>query len=41
MTTGAGDRYIPHQADEYVEIDELIETTKMYALAAMLYLNDQ
>ncbi len=41
VTTGAGDRYIPHQADEYVEIDELIETTKMYALTAMLYLNDQ
>jgi len=40
ITTGAGDRLIPHQADEYVEIDELVETTKLYALTAMLYLND-
>lgn len=40
ITTGAGDRLIPHQADEYVEIDELVETTKMYALTAMLYLNE-
>jgi len=40
ITTGAGGRLIPHQADEYVEIDELVETTKMYALTAMLYLNE-
>jgi len=40
VTTGAGGRLIPHQADEYVEIDELVETTKMYAMAAMLYLNE-
>lgn len=40
ITTGAGDRLIPHQADEYVEIDELVETTKLYALTAMLYLNE-
>lgn len=39
VTTGAGNRLIPHQADEYVEIDELFETTKLYALTAMLYLN--
>lgn len=39
ITTGAGDRLIPHQADEYVEIDELVETTKLYALTAMKYLN--
>ena len=39
VTTGAGDRLIPHQADEYVEIDELVETTKLYALTAMLFLN--
>lgn len=40
VTTGAGDRLIPHQADEYVKIDQLIETAKLYALTAMLYLND-
>jgi succinyl-diaminopimelate desuccinylase len=39
VTTGAGDRLIPHQKDEYVEIDELIETTKIYALTALMYLN--
>ncbi|WZL72782.1 M20 family metallopeptidase [Clostridiaceae bacterium 35-E11] len=41
ITTGAGDRLIPHQADEYVEIEELVETTKLYALTAMLYLNEE
>lgn len=40
ITTGAGDRLIPHQADEYVEIAQLVETTKMYALTAMIYLNE-
>ncbi len=39
VTTGAGGRSVPHQADEYVEIAELVETTKLYALSAMLYLN--
>lgn len=41
VTTGAGNRLIPHQANEYVEIEELVETTKMYALTAMLYLNEE
>ncbi|GAA5344920.1 M20 family metallopeptidase [Planifilum fimeticola] len=39
VTTGAGDRHIPHHADEYVEIDELIETTKIYCLAALKFLS--
>lgn len=39
VTTGAGDRLIPHQKDEYVDIDELVEATKLFALTAMLYLN--
>jgi succinyl-diaminopimelate desuccinylase len=39
VTTGAGDRHIPHHADEYVEIEELIETTKIYTLAALKFLN--
>ncbi len=39
VTTGAGDRLIPHQRDEYVEINELVESTKLYALTAMTYLN--
>ncbi|GGG14995.1 M20 family metallopeptidase [Paenibacillus abyssi] len=40
ITTGAGDRKIPHHADEYVEISELVATTKMYAAAALNYLRD-
>ena len=41
ITTGAGDRMIPHQVNEYVEIKELIETTKMYALTSMYFLNEE
>jgi len=39
VTTGAGNRLIPHQRDEYVDIDELVEATKLFALTAMIYLN--
>lgn len=38
LTTGAGDRLIPHQKDEYVEIAQLMETTKLYASAALRFL---
>ncbi|OXM88355.1 M20 family metallopeptidase [Paenibacillus rigui] len=38
VTTGAGGRDVPHHADEYVEIDELIETTKIYAVSALNFL---
>ncbi|WNB92928.1 M20 family metallopeptidase [Bacillus sp. NEB1478] len=38
LTTGAGDRYIPHHADEYVDIDELIKTVKIYTLSALNFL---
>jgi succinyl-diaminopimelate desuccinylase len=38
LTTGAGDRLIPHQKDEYVDIAELVETTRLYASAALRYL---
>jgi succinyl-diaminopimelate desuccinylase len=41
VTTGAGNRLIPHQANEYVEIEELVETAKIYALTAMLYLSEE
>lgn len=40
VTIGAGNRLIPHQADEYIEINELLETVKIYALTAMLFLNE-
>jgi len=36
--TGAGNRLIPHQQDEYVEVAELVETTKWFASAALRFL---
>jgi len=41
VTIGAGNRLIPHQANEYVEIKELIETVKIYALTTVLFLNEE
>jgi succinyl-diaminopimelate desuccinylase len=38
VTMGAGDRQVPHQADEWVDLDQLIETAKTYALTALRYL---
>ena len=35
---GAGDRQVPHQVDEWVNLDQLIETAKIYALAAVHFL---
>ena len=37
VTTGAGDREIPHHADEWVDEDELLTTCRLYAAAAMYY----
>ena len=39
ITTGAGDRLIPHQADEYVDINQLPEASQLFALAALYYLS--
>lgn len=41
IVIGAGDTYIPHHADEYVEIPELIETARIYALTALYFLNEE
>ena len=38
VTIGAGDRYVPHQTDEWVDLDQLFETAKIYALTALYYL---
>jgi succinyl-diaminopimelate desuccinylase len=38
VTMGAGDREVPHQKDEWVNLDQLVETAKIYALAALRYL---
>ena len=38
VTMGAGDRQVPHQVDEWVDLDQLVETAKIYALTAINYL---
>ncbi|MDQ4128160.1 MAG: M20 family metallopeptidase [Actinomycetota bacterium] len=37
VTTGAGEREIPHHADEWVDENELFATCKLYAATAMYY----
>jgi succinyl-diaminopimelate desuccinylase len=37
VTTGAGDREIPHHTDEWVGEEELLATCKIYAVTAMYY----
>ncbi|CAB1062345.1 Uncharacterized deacetylase [Olavius sp. associated proteobacterium Delta 1] len=39
VTMGAGDRQVPHQVDEWVDLDQLVETAKIYALTALHYLD--
>ncbi len=39
LVNGPGPRHIPHQTDEYVEIEELIEAAKIYILTAARFLN--
>ena len=38
LVNGPGPRHIPHQKDEYVEVDELFESAKIYALTASRFL---
>ncbi len=38
VTMGAGVRDVAHQADEWVDLDQLIETARIYALSALHYL---
>lgn len=38
VTCGPGNRLIPHQVDEYVEIAELVEAASIYAAAALNFL---
>ena len=35
VTTGAGEREIPHHKDEWVSVDELLTTCRLYAATAM------
>ncbi len=39
LVNGPGPRHIPHQTDEYVEIDELVESLKLYILTTYRFLN--
>jgi succinyl-diaminopimelate desuccinylase len=38
VTMGAGERHVPHQVNEWVDLDQLIETARIYALTALHYL---
>jgi succinyl-diaminopimelate desuccinylase len=38
VTCGPGNRLIPHQADEYVEVAELVDAAKIYVASALTYL---
>lgn len=38
LTTGSGDRMVPHQKDEWVSIDQLVETTKLYVATILFFL---
>ncbi|GAX90178.1 M20 family metallopeptidase [Effusibacillus lacus] len=40
VTTGAGDRHIPHHVDEFVDIGQLVETTRLFAGAALRFLRN-
>ncbi|MGI8911835.1 MAG: M20 family metallopeptidase, partial [Rubrobacteraceae bacterium] len=41
ITTGAGDREIPHHKDEWVDADELLTTCKLYAATAMYFCEEE
>lgn len=38
VTCGPGNRLIPHQIDEYVDIQQLFEAARIYAASALMYL---
>ncbi len=38
VTCGPGDIHIPHHVDEFLDIDQLIDATRLYALTALRYL---
>jgi succinyl-diaminopimelate desuccinylase len=38
VTMGAGDRQVPHQADEWVDLEQLVDTARIYALIGLNYL---
>lgn len=38
VTIGAGDRELPHQRDEFIRVDDLVASCRMYAAAIVRYL---
>jgi succinyl-diaminopimelate desuccinylase len=38
VTCGPGNRYIPHQVDEYVEVSELVDAARIYVASTLAYL---
>ncbi|MYL18548.1 ArgE/DapE family deacylase [Halobacillus litoralis] len=40
LTTGGGDREVPHQVDEYIDICDLVETTQLYRQTALEFLQE-
>ena len=38
VTLGPGNRQIPHQADEHVEVAELVEAARIYVASALNFL---
>lgn len=41
LVNGPGPRHLPHQTDEYVEIDELFESAQIYLLSTLRFLTPQ
>jgi succinyl-diaminopimelate desuccinylase len=39
VTMGAGDRHVPHQINEWVDVEQLKKTADIYALTALHYLS--
>ena len=38
VTCGPGDRLIPHQVDEFVAADQVVEAARIYVASALNYL---
>jgi len=38
VTCGPGNTFLPHQVDEYLDIDQLLTAARLYVVAAMRYL---
>ncbi len=38
VTTGAGGRMIPHQKDEWIDIDQLVEAARIFAIGILEFL---